>query len=457
MKILITGATGFVGRRLIETLMTSGYEDIRILTRNKNKCIENKEFPIDVFEWNPLTNYIEVGALDGVDHIIHLAGEGVADGRWNSKKKEMILSSRVKGTKTLINAIERSGTIPTKFISASAIGIYGNRFTEALDTDSSLGSDYLANVCKKWEKLCLNHNINGMKSICLRVGIVLGEGGGALSKMLPPFKAGVAGRLGSGDQYMSWIHIDDLVSQMIFLIENETNEQIFNGVSPTPVTNSDFTKTLGSVLHRPTIFPVPSFALKLLFGEMSQILLNSQNVIPANFIKNGYKYKYTNLKDALENILEHSLKGEQVLKRYQWVSKGPDEVFSFFSDETNLEEITPNYLNFKVVKKSTPELTEGTLIDYKLKVRGLPMKWRSRINSFVTQKSFVDEQIHGPYSKWHHTHEFFPLSKGTLMKDNIIYKVPMGPFGHILSKLFINRDLNNIFKFRRTKINQLFS
>lgn len=457
MKILITGATGFVGSRLLETLITSGHEDLRILTRNKDRYLKTSEFPVEVYEWDPSKMHIEEGAIEGVDCIIHLAGEGVADGRWNSAKKERILSSRVNGTSLLMEAIKKSTSKPKKFLSASAIGIYGNRDDELLNSESTLGDDYLADVCKKWEELCLNHEIEGMKSTCLRVGIVLGEKGGALDKMLPPFKAGVAGNLGNGKQYMSWVHIDDLVGQMIFILENDSQTKIYNGVSPTPVTNASFTKILGSVLKRPTLFPVPSFALTIIFGEMSQILLNSQRVEPTNLINEGYKFKFSNLKDALQDILQYSLKGEMTLKKYQWVSKSPKEVFKFFSNEKNLETITPESLNFKVLKKSTSELREGTLIDYKLKVHGIPMKWQSRIESYTELESFVDEQVSGPYAKWHHTHDFIPVGAGTLMRDKVIYKVPMGFIGQIFSGAFIRRDLNNIFNFRKTKINQIFS
>jgi uncharacterized protein (TIGR01777 family) len=457
MKILITGATGFVGNRLLETLITSGHVDLRILTRSKDAFIKTSDFPVEAFNWDPSKNYIENGALEDVDYIIHLAGEGVADGRWNSSKKERILSSRVNGTSLLMDTIKKSSSKPKKFISASAIGIYGDRGSEELTSESSLGNDYLADVCKKWELLCLNHKIEGMKSVCLRIGIVLGEEGGALKKMLPPFKAGVAGNLGSGKQYMSWIHIDDLVGQLIFLIENESKKNIYNGVSPSPVTNAVFTKTLGSILRRTTLFPVPAFALKILFGEMSQILLNGQMVVPKNFLKEGYQYKYSNLKEALLDTLKHSLRGELILKKYQWVSKSPKEVFSFFSNEKNLEVITPESLQFKVLKKSTPELRKGTLIDYKLKIHGIPIKWQSRIENFTEFKSFVDEQVHGPYSKWHHTHDFISVGEGTLMRDRIIYKVPMGVLGNLLTSFFIKKDLNNIFNFRKSKINQIFS
>ena len=458
MRILITGATGLVGSKLIETLYRKGYDDIHVLTRNPQKAEENSPFPIKAFEWNPSQQTINKEAFSKVDAVIHLAGESVAEGRWTQAKKERILNSRVNGTKLVVDTIKTLPNSPKKLISASAIGIYGNRNSEQLDAKSSLGDDYLADVCKKWEDLALNHDIDSMKSQCIRIGIVLSNKGGALKKMLPPFKAGVAGNLGNGKQYMSWIHIDDLVNQFIFLLENDGKSKIYNGVSPRPIMNKDFTKILGKQIKRPTLFPVPSFMLKLIFGEMSDILLNSQNVLPQNFIDEGFKFQYDTLGYAFAKILKHDLKGEDVLQKYQVIKKNLNEVFDFFSDEKNLEKITPPYLNFKVLKKSTPQIEPGTLIDYKLKLHGIPIKWQSKISSFDKGISFVDEQVRGPYSKWHHTHDFITLKSGdTLISDRVIYKAPLGVVGRVFSGPFIKKDLKNIFNYRKKVIGQFFS
>lgn len=457
MKILITGASGFVGTCLIEKLIDSGHQDIRILTRNIEKFEKECSLPVDVFYWNPKDHYIEVGALENVDYVIHLAGEGVADGRWNEDKKGRILSSRVEGTKLLMDEIKKGVTTPRKFISASAIGIYGDRGEEVLDSKSTLGTGFLAEVCKQWESICLNNEIKDMQGICIRTGIVLGRNGGALNKMLPAFKMGVAGKLGAGNQYMSWIHIDDLVGQFIWLLNKESDTSIYNGVSPHPMTNLNFTKILGKVLKRPTLFPVPTFGLKLLLGEMSEILLNGQKVVPTNFINEGFQFQYPNLEDALKEILKYTLKGEIVLTKYQMVNKGTKEVFNFFSNEKNLEKLTPNNLDFKVLRKSTINLEEGTLIDYDLKIHGFPIKWQSKITKFKAEEGFVDEQIKGPYSKWVHTHDFISVKNGTIIKDKIVYKVPFGKIGLLVTGFIIKNDLKNIFNFRRRIINQQFS
>jgi len=302
--ILISGATGLVGKRLVETLISRGHSNIKILTRNKERSQKDFPFPVEIYNWDPTLGTIEDGALDGVETVFHLAGEGVADGRWTESRKARILNSRVKGTQTLIKAIEDSNHKPKKFISASAIGIYGDREQETLTEDSHHGSGFLADVCKQWEELAHKHNVEGMKSHSIRIGIVLSSKGGALAKMLPPFKMGGGGRLGDGKQFMSWIHIDDLVGQFIFLMENDAKHAAYNGVSPGCVDNNTFTKTLGKVLGRPTIFPVPGFGLKVLFGEMSEILLGSQRVLPKRFEEEGYQFKFNNLENALTDIIK---------------------------------------------------------------------------------------------------------------------------------------------------------
>jgi uncharacterized protein (TIGR01777 family) len=456
MKILVTGATGLVGSKLIEKLIENGHQDIRVLTTNKEKAISKINLPVEIMEWNPLNNYIENNSLNDIDIIFHLAGESVADGRWSIDRKERILNSRVMGTKILLNEIKKQNKKPAKFISSSAVGIYGNTQDIAISEESPLGEGFLADVCKSWESILKNHTIENMKAHCLRTGIVLSSQGGALAKMIPPFQMGVGGRLGSGKQYMSWIHVEDLVNSFIFMMENNCNDFAYNAVSPSPLTNIDFTKVLGKVLSRPTIFPVPTLILKTIFGEMSEILLEGQKVHPNRLLKEGFKFKYNDLNSALTNILKYTTAGEVHFKRYQWVDSSLDSVFSFFSDEENLEAITPSDLQFKVTNKSTDNLEAGTLIDYKLRVHGFPFKWKTRINSFVKNDFFIDEQLKGPYTKWVHRHSFKNVKNGTLICDEVVYKVPLGALGNLVAGWFIKIDVNNIFNYRNQVIKEKF-
>jgi uncharacterized protein (TIGR01777 family) len=457
LKILITGATGLVGKHLLETLVKKGYDDIRVLTRNKILANSSTSVPAEFFEWNPETNFLETGALDGVDIIIHLAGENVAGGRWSESRKKRILDSRKNSTQLLINEIKKQSSAPQKFISASAVGIYGDCGEQVITNDGALANDFLAEVCKSWEHITLNHNIPGMKSHCLRTGVVLSADGGALTKMLPAFFTGLAGRLGSGQQYMSWIHIDDLVNQYIYLIENDGKSNIYNSTSPVPVTNTVFTKILGSVIHRPTFMPLPESVLKILLGEMSDILLKGQRVVPDQFLKEGFEFKFATLDAALSDILKYKINGETILEKYQWIKQPTQNIFHFFSDENNLELITPPYLHFKVSDKSTEKIAINTLINYKLKIHGIPVVWKSKITNFVNNKTFTDVQLSGPYSKWVHQHDFIPYKDGTLIYDKVIYKIPMGIIGKLFAGYFINKDIQNIFKYRSKIINKQFS
>ena len=456
MKLLISGATGLVGTKLLDKLYREGYSDIRILTRNKERLKDKFPYPVEIYEWNPKKLYIDPEALKGVDCLINLAGESIADGRWSPEKKERILSSRTNSAKTLLNEMERSSHFPKKIISASAVGIYGNRANEELTESSSNGSGFLADVCRSWEETFRSIDKSNTKVYFLRIGIVLSKDGGALEKMQLPFKAGIAGVLGDGEQFMSWIHIDDLVSQIVFLMKGDYSEDTFNGVAPAPVTNYQFTKAMGKTLARPTLIPAPSFALKALLGEMAIIVLGSQRVIPSNFTKHSFKYQFTNLASALENIFSQDKKGERKLYRVQYIPKTKEEVFDFFSSEKNLEKITPPYLNFKVLGKDTPEIQEGTIINYELKLHGIPMRWKSLISNFEKNNTFIDQQLKGPYSKWVHQHDFISTHHGCLITDDIVYKVPLGLIGRIFAGAYVRNDVRKIFKYRQSVIGEVF-
>ena len=292
MKILITGGTGFIGRALTGELVQDGHE-ITIVSRKKR---ENKN-KVSYIEWDS-KSLLE--AVSKSDFVINLAGEPVIGKRWTNKQKDLLRKSRIETTKLLVDAINHVSAKPRKLINASAVGIYGNRKDENLNEDSKAGSDFLADLCREWEE-CANKA--DTKVVIIRIGIVLGKDGGALKMMVPPFKFFLGGQLGSGNQYMPWIALQDVIGLVKFAIENDNVSGILNTTSPNPVTNKEFSNILGKVLHRPSFIPVPAFALKLLLGEMSDILLGGQKVIPANALKHEYKFKYAELEGALRKIL----------------------------------------------------------------------------------------------------------------------------------------------------------
>ena len=299
MRTLITGATGFVGHHLLKRLGQGN-----VLSRNAEKARQTfAGRDVQAFSWNLMSETAPAEAFADVDTVIHLAGESVAQGRWTARKKQAIRESRVVGTRNLVDGIERLERRPKALICASAVGIYGSRGDEILDEQAEPADDYLAEVCSAWEQEAARAEELGVRVVSLRTGIVLGSGGGALSKMLTPFKLCVGGRLGNGHQWMPWVHVDDLVGLMLFAAENEQIRGPMNGVAPNPVTNREFTKTFASVLGRPAICPAPGFALRITLGEFAQVLLGSQRAVPKVAMDHGYEFQFPELRQALSSIL----------------------------------------------------------------------------------------------------------------------------------------------------------
>ena len=299
MRILITGASGLIGKALRPTLEAKGYELI-LASRREPKDPQH-------VQWNPDTGFAEpdLSRLEGLDAVIHLAGENVSGLRWTEEKKKAIRDSRVFGTRSLIETFDKLKAKPKAFISGSAIGFYGDRGDEVMTESSPAGKTYLSEVCKEWEAESRRAEDMGIRTVLLRTGIVLSKDGGALATMMTPFKLGVGGVVGSGKQWMSWITLDDVVGIINFALENESVRGAVNVVAPNPVTNEEFTKTLGSVLYRPTFLPLPEFAVHMVFGEMGDaLLLDSTRVIPKRLQDNGYEFRFTDLKPALEHAVK---------------------------------------------------------------------------------------------------------------------------------------------------------
>ena len=304
MRVLISGASGFIGSALVPSLESSGAE-ITGLSRGKSGAnTTTKTIP-----WDP-AKPIAPESVSGFDAVIHLAGESIV-GRWTTSKKEKIRGSRVIGTRNLAQALARvknkdkDKDKPKVFICGSAVGYYGDRGDEPLNESSNPGTGFLPDVCREWEAATQPAADAGIRTVQIRTGIVLSSKGGALAKMLTPFKMGVGGRIGNGRQWMSWIDIEDMVGAILHILNADNLRGPVNMVAPNPVTNSDFTKTLAAVLSRPAIFPMPAFAVKLAFGEMGEtVLLGSQRVEPSQLIHNGYQFRFNNLQASLQNLLK---------------------------------------------------------------------------------------------------------------------------------------------------------
>ena len=299
MKALVTGGTGFVGPRLLRLLNKP-----TVLTRNPERAAEKiGHLAGDVIGWNPMEGPPPPESFDGVDCVFHLAGESVAEGRWAAAQKATIRDSRILGTKNLVSGILQNKTGIKTLVSSSAVGYYGDRGEEELTESSPPGNDFLADVCIDWEREADIAREQGVRVVTMRTGIVLGAGGGALAKMLTPFRLGAGGPLGNGRQWMPWVHVADLARLYIHANETFSINGPMNAVAPNPVRNSEFTKALAAQLKRPAFMPAPYLGLRLVFGEFAKVLFASQKVVPQAALETGFAYQFPFIKEALKDIL----------------------------------------------------------------------------------------------------------------------------------------------------------
>jgi uncharacterized protein len=323
MKVLVTGATGLVGTELVKSLVRDGHSVCRLLRResvtgskkkksSENTAVRKPEGPGQVFDvaWDPEAMATAAigdpqGNVAGADAIVNLAGASVADGKWTTQRKMQLRASRVKTTKSLISALEKIRVTPRVFVSASAIGFYGDRGDEILTEESAGGQDFLAKLACEWEAEALRAEALGMRVVCARFGIILAKEGGALPQMMKPFRFCVGGKLGNGRQWMSWVTLDDVIAVLRHALENASVSGAVNVVSPQPVRNEKFAKELGRAMHRPAILPAPAFALRMALGQEAAdtMLLSSERVMPKRLQGLGYEFQHADLRLALEDVL----------------------------------------------------------------------------------------------------------------------------------------------------------
>ncbi len=301
MTTLITGATGWVGGHLVPKL------DRPVVTSRSAGRARDKfgELISGAVQWQATDGPMPTHDWGAVDRVVNLMGDSIADGRWNEQKKQSIRDSRVLGTRHLVQSLLQQPKPPEVFVSASAVGYYGDHGNETIDESTPASSDFLGTVCADWEAAAQPLVEAGVRVVWLRIGIVLGQGGGALEKMLPLFRWGLGGRLGSGDQWMSWIHIDDLIDLILFALDNQSCAGPLNAVSPNPIRNRQFTTQLGNQLGRPTWLPAPKFGLRMMLGEFADFLLASQRVMPVRAEQAGFQFKFPDLNSALNDILQN--------------------------------------------------------------------------------------------------------------------------------------------------------
>lgn len=455
MRVLMTGATGLIGRELGKALAARG-DTLVCLVRDAKDARRRLPFPVTCHAWDHLRE-VPAEALAGVDAVVHLAGEPVAEKRWTVAQKALIRDTRVLGTQRVVNAVLAHGPRVRTFVHGSAIGYYGDRSDATLHGNSAKGEGFLADLVADWEAQVrpLAEQRPGVRVAIVRTGVVLARHGGALARMLPLFRASAAGRLGGGRQWMSWIHLDDIVRLLVHALDSRA-AGVLEGVAPRPVRNREFTTALCRALDVVENAPAPALAVKALYGEMGTVVLDSARIEPRRTLASGFRFRYESIDDALAELLTPLTGGTREKVSEQWVPHAPEAIWPYFCDERNLEALTPDFLRFAVVGKSTPEIGEGTLIDYRLRLNGVPLKWRSRIEDWTPARRFVDTQVHGPYAHWRHTHEFVPLAGGTLMRDVVRYRLPLGWLGSVAAGWKVEAQVDEIFAYRAQRIAERF-
>ena len=300
MATLITGGTGFVGSYLLDRV-----PDPIVTSRNASRAKAALGASVtDVIEWDPIAGPIPLTGNEKIDGVINLMGESVAEGRWNDAKKKRIRDSRVLGTQNLVAGLRKLNCRPKSFVSASAVGIYGDQGDAIVDESNSGSEGFMADLCRDWESAAMDYATDGVPVTVVRIGIVLGRGGGAIDKLLPIFKWGLGGALGNGKQYVPWIHVSDLANMFKWLLETPSLQGVFNGSAPHPVTNSEQTKAIANAVRRPALLPAPEFAVKLVLGGFAQCLFDSQRVIPKAALDAGFEFKYKTIQQAMAEIVE---------------------------------------------------------------------------------------------------------------------------------------------------------
>jgi uncharacterized protein (TIGR01777 family) len=408
-----------------------------------------------------------------VDAVVHLAGESVLGGAWTEARKRALWSSRVELTSQLVAACRAAARPPRTFISASAVGYYGDAGDRALTEDSPRGSGFLAELCGGWEDAALGAQACGARVVRLRIGIVLGADGGALSAMLPIFRLGAGGPLGHGRQYVPFIHLSDLLSVILLGLTDARLEGAVNCSAPEPVRFRELSQALGRAVGRPALLPAPTFALRLVLGERAQVVLQSQRARPEKLLRLGFRFRYPGLPEALAQCVTRDagvsirrataadhvdmpVSPGYVLEQHSRLRVPLAQAFAFFCRAENLGLITPSWMRFELLGEPPGTIAEGTQIQYKIALGPVPLRWRTIIRSWHPPGLFVDTQASGPYALWWHEHHLQADGDSTLMLDRVCYRPPLGFLGRIAHWLFVGRMLRGIFGYRGEAVGRLF-
>ena len=468
MRVLMTGATGFIGRGLTLRLLGAGHR-VSAWVRDESWARSLLGPEVDLL---CATASIQ-DQIDQANVVINLAGESVFAGRWTVSRKRAIVESRLGLTRQIVSAIAGSSSPPTVLISASAVGYYGDRGEEIVEDSAAPGNDFLANLCRDWEACALEAKKSGVRVFIPRIGIVLGAEEGALAKMALPFRLGVGGPIGSGRQYLAWIHLHDLIEVIFTAIDNVRMTGPMIAAAPDPVTSRQLAEAIGAVLNRPSVMPVPGRALRILLGEAAAVLLTGQRVRPRRLEQLGFAWRYPEIDSALADILKNhipeirrldrsagnpSLAADSkylqshrprfVLSDKTRVEAPIEEVFQFFSKPQNLGLITPAALRFRILSTMPDQIRRGLEFEYTIQLGPIPLRWRTCIEEWQPSAWFADSQKSGPYKCWWHEHHFRSDAGATIMEDLVYYALPVSAAEALTNALLVAPLLKRIFAYR---------
>ncbi|MBI5547041.1 MAG: TIGR01777 family protein [Deltaproteobacteria bacterium] len=468
MDVLLTGATGFVGKALVLRLLGAGHR-VAALVRSKEKARATLGPDVELVARDDLAP-----AVDRSEGIINLAGEPVLPRRWTQPRKRALVTSRVGTTQALVEAMRIATSKRRVLLSASAVGYYGDRGEVPVDESSPPGSGFLAGLCFDWEAAARAAElVEGVRVATFRIGVVLGPEGGALAPMLPLFRLGLGGRYGSGRQRVSWIHQRDLVEILVTALGDGRWTGPINAVAPHPATGTAFAREIGRTLGRPSWLPVPSRVLGLMLGEAAQVLSTGQKVLPRRLTELGYEFRFPTLESALADALEGDLPhvglapappqdsrylaespARYLLEQLTEIDAPLSEVWDFFCKPENLGLLTPPAMAMRIRGSVPPVTAAATSVDYDLRVAGVPVRWRSVIERWEPEEAFVDVQERGPYRSWWHEHRFREQDGRTVMEDRVWYTPPLA----LLSQpMVVKPALQRIFAFRSFAIRLRFT
>ena len=477
-RVLITGATGFIGRALVPALLRENHS-IVVWTRSEARARALLGADVETIAAGASDAELEA-CLEGCDAVVNLAGAPLVGRRWTAARRRQLRDSRIGVTERLVRTMAASTRRPGVFVSGSAVGFYGDRDGELLTECASPGTGFLAELCQEWETAAARAEDLGIRVVRLRTGIVLGRDGGMLTRVLPLFRIGLGATLGSGRQYMPWIHLHDLVGVIVRGLADGRVSGPVNAVAPCLSTGREFADALGRAVRRQANFSVPDAVLRLALGEAAAVVRDSQAVDAAALRRLGFVFRFPTLAAALKDLADSQAvavgpltspvdaRGDAAGRGY--LERRPPryelrttttmeaplaQAFDFFSRAENLGLLTPASMRFSIFGQPHA-IGAGTTIDYRLRVGPVPIAWRSRIVAWMPGCRFVDVQEKGPYTSWWHEHSFRDAGSSTVMEDRVCYAPPLGVLGRIVNRLFIVPALRRIFQYRADVIRLRF-